>query len=250
MSSKFSSLLYYLLFYAGGILIHQCRYPNHRDRVSFPMSCAAIPASSISGLSDFLSDGPVSEVFHCNSGIVHQWIARFPVGRSCFRGFALQFRHRPSVYCPIPCRTVLFPRFCTAIPAPSISELPDSLSDASGFLVQKHYFGIVHQWIVRFPVGRSCFRGFSLQFRHRPSVDCPIPCRTLPVSLFRITISAPSISELPDFLSDTTSGEGTQLRELRQGSRSMLCADSESISCSELLKSMRRHILFPVIPNK
>ena len=53
------------------------------------------------------------------------------------------------------------------------------------------------------PISQSPgFRCFALQFRHRPSVNCPISCRTLPVSLFRTTILAPSLSELPDFLSD------------------------------------------------
>ena len=47
-----------------------------------------------------------------------------------FRCFALQFRHRPSVNCPISCRTFLILLFCTAIPTPSISELPDFLPDA------------------------------------------------------------------------------------------------------------------------
>ena len=178
MSSKFSSLLYYLLFYAGGILIHQCRYPNHRDRVSFPMSCAAIPASSISGLSDFLSDGPVSEVFHCNSGIVHQWIARFPVGRSCSRGFALQFRHRPSVNCPIPCRTLPVSLFRNTISASSISGLSDFLSDGPVSEVFHCNSGIVHQWIARFPVGRFRFPCSESLFQHRPSVSCPISCPT------------------------------------------------------------------------
>ena len=38
---------------------------------------------SINELPDFLSDAPVSVVLHCNSGTVHQRIARFLVGR-CF----------------------------------------------------------------------------------------------------------------------------------------------------------------------
>ena len=62
---------------------------------------------------------------------VHQWIARCPVVRPCFCCFALHFCHRPSVNCLISCRTLLFLLFCAALLSPSISELPDFLSDAA-----------------------------------------------------------------------------------------------------------------------
>ena len=87
---------------------------------------------------------------------VHQWITWFLVGHPCFCCFALQFCQRPSVNYPISCRTPLFLLFCTAIPAPSISELLDFLSDTPVSVVLHCNSVSVHQRIAWFLVGH-CF---------------------------------------------------------------------------------------------
>ena len=146
--------------------------------------------------------GIVSDVLCCNSGTVHQSIARFPVGRSCSRCLALQFRHCPSVSCPISCRTLPVSLFRTTISAPSISESPDFLSDGPVSEVLHCNSGTVHQWIARFPVGRFRFPCSEPLFRHRPSVSCPISCRTVLFPRFCTAIPAPSHSGLSYSLSD------------------------------------------------
>ena len=88
------------------------------------------------------------------------------------------FQHYPRIKCLISCRTLQFSLPRTTFSAPSISKMPDFLSDALVFLVQESLF------------------------LHRPTVECPISCRTLSFSLSRTTISAPSHSRIPDFLSD------------------------------------------------
>ena len=160
---------------------------QHCPTVKCPISCRMLPfslfritisAPSLSRLPFSLSDDSgylVQNHYFCT---VPQYNARFLVGRSRF-----------------PC-----PR--TTISAPSYSKMPDFLSDAPGYLVQNHYFCTVPQYNARFLVGRSRFPCPEPLFQHRPTVKCPIFCRTLSCSLFRTAISAPSLSRLPFSLSD------------------------------------------------
>ena len=83
-------------------------------------------------------------------------------------------------------------------------------------------------------------------FWHRPSANCQISCRTVLFPMSCAVILAPSISKLHGFLSvgpvshvfelrtkswTLCQEQSAQLHELCQSSLSILCADSESISC-------------------
>ena len=98
--------------------------------------------------------------------------------------------------------SLVWMRLAGTFPAPSISELPDFLSDAPVSDVLHCNSVTVPQRIDWFPVGRYRFRSPELYFRHRTSANCPISCRTLSFSKSRSAFPAPSISKSTDFLPD------------------------------------------------